>query len=60
MVVYMLKQRWEILQHYFENNGSIVECVRKLSTNFERTEAPSAAYVRCLVKKSDRNWHPHR
>ena len=60
MVVYTLKQRWKILQHYFENHGNVAECVRKLRTDFGRREAPSASYVRYLVKKSARNRHPHR
>lgn len=51
MVVYTLEQRWEILRHYFENHGNVVECVRKLRTDFGRREAPSAPYVRYLVKK---------
>ena len=60
MVMHTLEQRWEILRHYFENHGNVAECVRKLRTNFGRREAPSAPYVRYLVKKSERNWHPHR
>ena len=51
MIVYTLEQRWEILQHYFENHGNVAERVRKLSTNFGRREVPSAPYVRYLVKK---------
>ena len=51
MVVYTFEQRWEILRHYFENPGNVAECVRKLRTNFLRREAPSAPYVRYLVKK---------
>ena len=51
VVQYTLEQRWEILQHYFENHGNVVECVRKLRTNFERIEAQSAPYVRYLVEK---------
>ena len=50
MVVYALEQRWEILPDYFENHGNAAECVRNLRTDFER-EAPSALYVRYLVKK---------
>ena len=42
MAVYTLEQRWEILRHYF---------VRKLRTDFGRRKAPSAPYVRYLVKK---------
>ena len=57
MVVYTLEQRWEILPHYFENRGHVAECVRKLSTDFGRSEAPSAPYVR---ENSERNWHLHR
>ena len=30
---------------------NIAECVRKLRTDFERGESPSAPYVRYLVKK---------
>ena len=60
MVVYTLEERWEILRHYFENHGNVAECVRKLRTDFGRREAPSAPYVRYFVKKSERNWHPHR
>ena len=51
MVEYTLGQRWEILRHYFENHGNVAECVRKLRTDFGRREAPSAPYVRYLVKK---------
>ena len=51
MVVYTLDQRREILRHYFENHGNVVECVRKLHTDFGRREAPSDPYVRYLVKK---------
>ena len=51
MVRYTLEQRWEILRHYFENHGNVAKCVRKLRTDFERREAPSASYVRYLVKK---------
>ena len=51
MVVYTLEQRWEILHHYFENHGNVAECVRKLRTDFGRRKAPSAQYVRYLVKK---------
>ena len=47
MVVYTLEQRWEILRHYFEIHGNVAECVQKLRTE----EAPSAPYVRYLVKK---------
>ena len=43
--------RWQILTHYFENHGNGVECMRKLRTDFERKEAPSAPYIVCLVKK---------
>ena len=25
MIVYTLEQRWEILRHYFENHGNVVE-----------------------------------
>ena len=46
MVVYTLEQRWEILRYYFENHGNVAECVRKLLTDFARSEAPSAPYVR--------------
>ena len=51
MIMYTLKQRWEILRHYFESHGNVAECVRKLRTDFGRIEAPSATYVRYLVKK---------
>ena len=39
------------MRHYFENHGNVAECVQKLRTNFGRREAPSAPYVRYLVKK---------
>ena len=39
------------MRHYFENHGNVVEYVRKLCTDFGRREAPSAPYVRYLVKK---------
>ena len=52
MVVYALKQRCKILQHYFENHDNVAECyVRKLLTDFGTREIPSAPYVRYLVKK---------
>ena len=51
MVVYTLEQRWEILRLYFENHGNVAECVRKLRTDFGKREAPSAPYVRYIVKK---------
>ena len=51
MVMYKLEQSWEILRHYFENHGNVAECVRRLRTCFGRIEAPSAPYVRFLVKK---------
>ena len=51
MVVYTLAQRWEILRHYSENHGNVADCVRKLRTDFVRREAPTAPYVRYLVKK---------
>ena len=41
----------EILRHYFESHGNVTECLQKLRTDFERREAPSAPYVRYLVKK---------
>ena len=39
------------MRYYFENHGNVAECVRKLRTDFGRREAPSAPYVRYLVKK---------
>ena len=50
MVVYTLEQLWEILRHYFQNHRNVSECVRKLRTHFGRREAPSAPYVRYIVK----------
>ena len=49
--MYTLEQRWEILRDYFENHGSIAECVRKLRTDFGIREAPSAPYVSYLMQK---------
>ena len=60
MVAYTLEQRYGILRHYFENYGNIAECVRKLGTDFESREAPSAPYKRYLVKNSETNCHPYR
>ena len=51
MVVYTPEQRWKILQQYFKNHDNVAECMRKLHTDFERREAPSAPYVRYLVEK---------
>ena len=48
MVVYTLEQCWEILRQNFKNNGNVAEYVR---TDFGRRKAPSALYVRYLVKK---------
>ena len=39
------------MRHYFENHVNVAECVRKLHTDFVTREAPSAPYVRYLVKK---------
>ena len=50
MIVHTFEQRWKILRHYFENHGNVAECVRKLRKDFGRREAPSAQYVRYLVK----------
>ena len=47
----MLEQSWEILRNYFENQGNVVERVWKLRTDFGRSDAPSAPYVRYLAKK---------
>ena len=58
MVVYTLEQRWEILRHYFEKHGNVAECVRKLRTDFGRREAPSAQYVRYLVKTNQKREKP--
>ena len=55
MIVYTLEQRWAMLRHYFENHGDIAQCMPKLRTDFRRREAPSALYVRYIVKKSERN-----
>ena len=49
--MYTLEQR---LRHYFGNHGNVAECVRKLRTDFERREAPSAPYVRYLIDKRKR------
>ena len=51
MVVYTLEQRWKKLRHYFENHGNGAECVQKFRRGFGIREAPSAGYVRYLVKK---------
>ena len=51
MIVHTLEQRWQILRNYFENQGNVAECVRKLCTNFGRREVPLAPYVRYLVEK---------
>ena len=39
------------MRHYFENLDNVVECVRKLRTDFGRRKAASAPYVPYLVKK---------
>ena len=39
------------MRHYVENHGNVAECVRKLRMDFGKREAPSASYVRYLVKK---------
>ena len=51
MIVYTLEQRWKILCYYLENQGNVAECMRKLHTDIGRREAPSAPYIRYLVKK---------
>ena len=57
--MFTLEQRLN-LRYSFENHGNVAELVRTLPTDFGRKEAPSALYVRYLVEKSERNWHPHR
>ena len=49
-----------MLQHCFGNYDNAAECVQKFPTNFARRETPSTPYVRYLVKKGERNWHPNR
>ena len=44
MVVYTVEQRWKLFRHYFENYDNVAKCIRKLRTDFERREAPSAPY----------------
>ena len=39
------------MRYYFENHSNVAECVRKLRTDFRRSEAPTAPYVRHLVRK---------
>lgn len=51
MVVYTIEERVKIVQFYFENYGNVAECVRKLRMEMGRNEAPSAPYVRFLLKK---------
>ena len=60
MVVYTFEKRREILRHIFENYGNVADCMRILHADFEKTETPAALYVRYLMKKRERNWHPHR
>ena len=48
--VYACTTLGNTLRHYFENHGNVVECLRKMRTDFGRREAPSAPY-RYLVKK---------
>ena len=45
------------MRRYFENHGYVAECVRKLHTDFGRTEIPSAPYVRYPVKKVRETVH---
>ena len=52
LIVYTLERRGEILRHYFEKHGNVLECVRKLHTDFRRRQAPSAPYVCYIVKKA--------
>ena len=51
MIVNTLEQRWEILRHYFANHVNVAECLRKLRTDIGRRQAPSASYVRYLIKE---------
>ena len=51
MVVYTLEQRWEILQHYFENHGNVAECV-KIAKEFWK----GLGFF--LVQRNEINWHP--
>ena len=52
MLTYTLEQRWEILLHYFESHGVMLQnvCV-KFRKDFGRREAPLAPHVRYFVKK---------
>ena len=36
----------------YENHGNVADVVQKLHTDFGRREAPSAPYVRYLVKET--------
>ena len=49
--MYTFAQRWEIFRHYLENHANVAECVRKFRMDFGRRKAPSASYMRYLVKK---------
>ena len=51
MVVYTLEQLEEILRHHFENHGNISECMYENCLRIFGRRAPSALYVRYLVKK---------
>ena len=39
------------MRHYFENHDYVAESVRKLLTDYGRTETPTTLYVRYFVKK---------
>ena len=39
------------MRHYFENHDNVAECVRKLHTDFGKTEVLSSSYIHYLVKK---------
>ena len=51
-VVCTFEQRWKILRHYCENHGNVVECMRRLRTDFGKREASLTPYVRYLLKDS--------
>ena len=51
MIVYTLEQRWEILQHYFENHGNVAECVRKLHRVIGKKRSTVTSFFRYLVEK---------
>ena len=71
MVAYTLVQRWEILEHYYENHGNVAECkiifsdearfdlggyVNKQNCRISGTESPPTYHCLMRILVQRHNW----